>query len=428
MTRSADTPLRMLQVANQPGPFYCFLRPLIFELMNRGVQVDVACNQTDSRFPRLAEAGMNVLPLSVGPWARPATWKVLSRQLRAIMNGGRYDICVVHTPAISWVTRREAARARIPVVAYTAHGLPFFERQGWLTRRSLLFVEKSCARYTDLLLVVNSVDAAAARRYRLVRRGGTVVHIPGPGIDTARWQPPPPTECLAALRRELGLAASTRVVGFMGRLMATKGVFDLVEAMVRLVRHRGQDAALVVAGEGPLADEMRRRAVEAGVGDRVLLLGWRDDVVALMHLSDVLVLPSTYREGLPTVLMEAGAAGKPVVAYRNRGSDDIVVDGQTGFSVPAGDVAALADALGRCLADPQLCRTLGDAGRRRVTETFGFRQGVAAQLAAYAGALEAKGIDASMLRGEPGQPVFRLTTGGAPDPTGGPGGNSKATA
>ena len=410
MTHSADQrPLRMLQVANQPGPFYCFLRPLVFELMRRGVEVDVACNRMDARYRKLADAGMSMLPLSVGPWKKRATWHTLGRELGALMRRKSYDICVVHTPAMSWIVRREASRARIPVIAYTAHGLPFFDRQNWLTYQSLLFVEKRCARYTDLLLVVNSVDDAAARRRKLIKRGGKIVRIPGPGIDITRWQNDPSPDRLHALRAELSLAPETGVMTYMGRLMRTKGVLDLVASLARLVE-RGRDVHLVVAGQGPLADAMRQAASRRGVAERMHLLGWRDDVVALMHLADVLVLPSTYREGLPTVLMEAGASATPVVAYRNRGSDDIIADGETGYSVPANDVAALTDALDRLLLDPELRRTMGQAGRTRVRERFSYPQGVSAQLTAYADALEAKGIDAASLRGPVGAPVFSMAT------------------
>lgn len=402
-----STQLRMLQVANQPGPFYCFLRPLIFELMRQGVEVDVACNRRDSRYPKLAQAGMHMVPLEVGPWGKTATWKTLKRQLAEAMARKRYDICVVHTPAISWITRREAARARIPVVAYTAHGLPFFERQGWLTRAALRTVEKLCARYTDLLLLVNSDDAAVAERLRLVRRGGLIRHIPGPGVDAARWQAAPSAETMAALRREFGMRAGTRSVLYLGRLMDTKGVLDLVEVLARLDR-QGSSVELIVAGTGPLDGAMRRLAAERGVAERLHLLGWRDDVIALMHLGDVLVLPSTYREGLPTVLMEAGAAGKPVIAYRNRGASDIIVDGQTGYLTPAGDVPALTAAVERVLDDANLARRLGAAGRERIASTFSFAQGVRAQLDAYADILERKGFDASSLRRPLGEPIFCL--------------------
>ena len=402
-------PLRMLQVANQPGPFYCFLRPLVFELMRRGVDVDVACNSGDARFGELGRAGMKTLPLTVGPWRRPGTWWRLKGELGDLMARKRYDICVVHTPAMSWITRRQAHKAGIPVVAYTAHGLPFFERQGPFAYRSLLAVEKFCARWTDLILLVNSVDVRQAERHKLVKPDGLIRHIPGPGVDVARWKSPP-SEVLEKLRREFALRPETKIIVYMGRLMLTKGVLDLVESLARLAA-AGRDVVLIVVGLGPLAGAMAELARKRGVTDRLHLLGWRDDVVELMHLADVLVLPSTYREGLPTVLMEAGAAGKPVVAYRNRGSDDIIIDGQTGFSVSAHDVTALTEAVARLLDDPDLGARLGEAGRQRVHSMFSYAQGVRAQLDAYADALQARGLDASLLRGPLGKPIFRLAEG-----------------
>ena len=422
----------MLQVANQPGPFYCFLRPLVFELMRRGLDVDVACNRLDPRFEQLSAAGMKTIPLTVGPWRSPKTWLTLRRELREVLRRKRYDICVVHTPAISWLTRREAARAGIPVVVYTAHGLPFFARQGRLVYRALLAVEKRCARYTDLLLVMNQDDYKAALSQVLVKPGGVIRRIPGVGIDVGRWQASPSAAEVGVLRAELGLRPETRLLLYLGRLMASKGVLDLVEILVTLARTE-HDVALLVAGDGPLEAAMRRRAAERGVAERLRLLGWRDDVVRLMHAADVLLLPSTYREGLPFVLLEAGAAGKPVVAYRNRGANDVVVDGQTGFLVAAGPGAppALAGAVARLLDDCELARRLGEAGRRRVAQEFSYAQAVRAQLEAYADVLERKGYDVSMLRGEPGEPRFSLASlpasaaGGQGAPESGPAGGGQ---
>ena len=409
MTMATKT-IRMLQVANQPGPFYCFLRPLIFELMRQGVEVDVACNQTDSRYGQLVDAGMHMLPLTVGPWNKVRTWITLRGQLREIMSRRQYDICVVHTPAISWITRREAARAAIPVVAYTAHGLPFFERQGWLKYRTLLRIEKQAARFTDLLLVMNSEDARSAREHRLVKPGGIVRRIPGSGINAARWAGAVDSQVLETMHREFRMGPQTKCVLYMGRLMETKGVMDLVEAAAR-VKSLGHDISLVVAGTGELQSAMLKLAEERGLGEQTHVLGWRDDVVELMHLADVLVLPSTYREGLPTVLLEAGAAGKPAVAYRNRGSSDAVVDGQTGYLTPPRDVEALAGAIVKLLGDADHARQLGLAGRQRVIEEFDFVHGARAQLDAYAAALEAKGIEAECLRRPLGEPRFEMDLG-----------------
>lgn len=404
-------PIRMLQVANQPGPFYCFLRPLIFELMRRGIDVDVACNSGDRGFDELGRIGMRTIPLTVGPWKCPRTWWTLRRELSKVMSRRQYDVCIVHTPAMSWIARRQAAKARIPVVGYMAHGLPFFKRQRPLVYRTMLAVEKFCARYTDLLMVINSVDDRAAHQHGLIKSGGLIRYIPGCGIDTGRWRRKPSEEHLAALRRELSIGSETQVLTYMGRLMDTKGVLDLVEVLARLTNGQ-RDVVLLVAGMGPLQGAMADLVGQRGLTDRVRLLGWRDDVAELMFLTDVLVLPSTYREGLPTVLIEAGAAGKPAVAYHNRGSDDILVDGQTGFSVPAHDVAALSDAIARLLDDADLAARLGEAGRQRVHSTFSYAQGVRAQLDAYADALQARGLDASLLRGPLGDPVFSLATDG----------------
>jgi glycosyltransferase involved in cell wall biosynthesis len=124
-----------------------------------------------------------------------------------------------------------------------------------------------------------------------------------------------------------------------------------------------------MVGEGPLADEARYDAEALGLSAQVRFLGWRDDVAAIMAITDVSVLASMY-EGLPYTLLEAMAAARPVVATDVAGSLEVVEEGQTGFLVPPRDAAALADRIGRLLGDDRLRREMGQAGRNRLEKHF----------------------------------------------------------
>ena len=147
-------------------------------------------------------------------------------------------------------------------------------------------------------------------------------------------------------------------IAFVGRLTREKGVFDLIEA-VALLRASHPRVRLELAGDGD-ADAIARHAYELGIGDRVLIRGWcaagaRERILAR---TGVFALPS-HAEGLPMSLLEAMAAGCPVVASRVGGIPDAVHDGTEGLLVPAGDVAALAAALARVLSDRDLAARLG---------------------------------------------------------------------
>lgn len=162
----------------------------------------------------------------------------------------------------------------------------------------------------------------------------------------------------------------------IGTLHEVKGQAVLVDALGRLAR-RGCDVALELVGDGPDRAMLEARAAALGVADRVRFRGrlTRPEVAATLERTDVLVAPSVpteggKREGIPVVLMEAMAAGVPVVASRLSGIPELVVDDESGVLVPPGDPEALASALEGLLAEPERRARLGAAGRAAVEAGF----------------------------------------------------------
>ncbi|RBO53186.1 colanic acid biosynthesis glycosyltransferase WcaL [Rhodovulum sp. BSW8] len=160
---------------------------------------------------------------------------------------------------------------------------------------------------------------------------------------------------------------------FVGRLAAVKGVPLLLEAMARLrAEHPG--ARLTLIGDGPERARIEAEAARLGLGDRVVFAGYRsqDEVAGALARSDLFVLPS-FAEGVPVVLMEAMAAGLPVIATRIAGIPELVEDGVSGRVVDPGSAAALTAAIGAVLADPGGAARMGAAGRDRVRAGFDVR-------------------------------------------------------
>jgi glycosyltransferase involved in cell wall biosynthesis len=137
-----------------------------------------------------------------------------------------------------------------------------------------------------------------------------------------------------------------------------------------MMREREPAPRLFVVGDGPLRGALEARTRDLGLGDRVFFTGLVADVRPWLAHLDAMVVPSR-REGLPTVLLEALAAGCPIVATRVGGVPEIVADQQTGLLVPPGDAQALGRALQRVLADPQLRHRLASTGRQVAAERFG---------------------------------------------------------
>jgi len=190
------------------------------------------------------------------------------------------------------------------------------------------------------------------------------------------------------LRAELGLDAEDKVVGFIGRLVWEKGVLELLEAMQQVVKEVPQ-AKLLVVGD-TLASDRDRRVTEhikelidrVKVQDVIRFAGFREDIPDLLAIMDLFVLPS-HREGMPRTILEAMAAGKPVVATNIRGCREEVIHGVTGLLVPVGDSDALADAILMVLSDEELTSRMGEAGRKRVVAGFDEKLVLERQLKVY---------------------------------------------
>lgn len=172
----------------------------------------------------------------------------------------------------------------------------------------------------------------------------------------------------ASYRRDPG--GNGKRVAFVGRLDPVKGALLLVEAMATVLKAH-PDATLTLAGDGPARAAAEARARELGIDHAVHFAGFmtQTEVADLLAASDMLVLPS-FAEGLPVVYMEALASRIPVVASRVAGVQELVEDGRTGFTVPPGDVASLADRMQRLMDNPSLARSLGEAGRTAVEAGF----------------------------------------------------------
>jgi glycosyltransferase involved in cell wall biosynthesis len=155
---------------------------------------------------------------------------------------------------------------------------------------------------------------------------------------------------------------------FVGRLMAEKGVFETLEAFARL--RVSAPARLVIAGDGPAADQVRARAESLGLADAVRVTGYLgpEELARAYARADVFVLPTYWKEGCPTAILEAMQAGLPVITTALRGAADYLEEGVHALFVPPRDPAMLVNAMESLRADPSLRRRLGDANREKLKE------------------------------------------------------------
>jgi starch synthase (maltosyl-transferring) len=181
---------------------------------------------------------------------------------------------------------------------------------------------------------------------------------------------PAPYDTAEPLARQLlAIPEGAPLALFVGRFDEQKGLPFLLDAAEHVIGSR-PDWRLLLVGDGPERDQILRRIAESPrLADRVRWLGRRDDIASLLKSADLLVLPSLW-EGMPNVVLEAMAARRPVVATAIEGTEDLVIEGQTGWLVPPSDAPALARALLDAAIDPERSRRAGEAGRVRVESHF----------------------------------------------------------
>ena len=242
------------------------------------------------------------------------------RQLKNLRDTGGFDLVHCHTPVGGLLTRLAAEKARKQGarVFYTAHGFHFFTGaplQNWLLYYP---VERLLARKTDVLITITHEDYERAKGFP----AGKVVRLPGVGVDLSRFTPPEHTpqekERIDRLRASLGIPSGVPVLLSVGEVNRNKNHRAVIACLPEL-----PNVWYVLCGSGPLLEEHRQLALRLGVGDRVVLAGYRTDVADFYRLADAFVFPS-YREGLPVALMEAMAAGLPCVAALNRGTRELL--------------------------------------------------------------------------------------------------------
>lgn len=267
-------------------------------------------------------------------------------------------------PGYDVVVASQAVPDVVPALERIApHRRPPLIEHGGLVDEALRGPRHLTTRYVGVCRTIR--DAAASR---MPERPHHAVEIPSM-VELAEFDP----AHRAGVRREWGTEDGVPVIGWVGRLDRKKRVEDFIHAAA-LVHRTHPHARFVVIG-GPdafmpeYADELRTLADERDLSDALAFLGDRPDVPRLLAGLDAFVWLSR-GEGMPHVISEAGAAGLPVVATRDNGSDEQITDGETGLFVPHDDPVAVAAALRRLLDDSDLRRRLGDGLRRTVEREF----------------------------------------------------------
>jgi glycosyltransferase involved in cell wall biosynthesis len=317
----------------------------------------------------LTAAGVTFLSLHMRKGlADPRGWMRFNRWLRR----ERPDVVQAHLPHAAWLARWSRVAAPMRVLVDTLHS----SSTGTLGRR---FGYRFSNWLPDRVTAVSAAVAQAHLQARMVTAARLAV-LPN-GVDLETWKPD--AEVRNAFRRVLGLQG--KFLWFAaGRLDPVKDYGMLLQAMVDVP----EAANLVIAGSGPMENELHRLSDELGLEDRVQFLGFEPNVLRWMRVANGFVLASRW-EGLPMVVLEAAACGVPAVATDVPGTHEVVVDGKTGLLAAQGSAKALAAAMTRMMEMPgEERRAMGERARQFVQEHYSLDAALDRWEALYAELLE----------------------------------------
>lgn len=341
-----------------PGGLERVVIDLVREGRSFGQLASVVCiERLGLLFSELEQARVPAFCVEKRPGLRPC---VIGR-LKMLFNILQPDVVHTHQVGALLYAGPAARRAGVPVIVHTEHGKHYASRRRarWLGRLAGLYAQRFFGVSRDIANELRTCRITAKEK----------IAVAPNGIDIARFR-----DCTAGAdtRREFGVPPSAPLVGAVGRLAEIKR-HDLLIRAFACVRRRLPEARLLLVGDGPERTPLEQLAAQLLPADCVRFAGRQAAPERFLKAMDVMALTSR-SEGMPLAVLEAWAAGTPVVATRVGGISELVADGATGLLVESGNVDHLAGAIERLLADRPLAARISAAAARQAYERYSLEQ------------------------------------------------------
>ena len=275
----------------------------------------------------------------------------------------RPDVIHTHLAKAGLIGRAVALATSRAVRIHTFHGTLFGGYFGTTASGAIVRAERFLGHRSDAIVALSDRQRDELIENRIAP--AAAIRIVPLGLELGRFATARGDGARESARRSLGIAADAVVIVAIGRLVPIKRLDRLIDAFA-LVAGRVRGSALYLVGDGSERDDLEARVIAAGLGDRVSFVGWSSSTPDWYAAADVVALTSD-REGTPLALIEAAAAGRPVVATDVGGVADVVIDGSTGFVVPASNTGQFADRLIQLADDPGLRGSMGREAPKRAT-------------------------------------------------------------
>lgn len=314
--------MKLLYITSLSGKrINSFMRSAVVAAKRCGIEFTMACNMEMADLKLYEEDckeyGISVVHIDFDRNPLSTQNIKAKKQLSELMISNQYDFVHCNTPIGGVLGRICAKEAKVPYVIYQAHGFHFWKGapiKNWLCYYP---VERILAHFTDLLLTINEEDYEVAQTFSLKKNGRTqLVH--GVGVEIEKIQSKKVDRIQK--RIELGIEENAYVMVTVGELIPRKNQLAAIQAFAKA---NINNSYLLICGVGTYEDELRQEIKSLGLENRVILLGFRQDVIEILGCCDVFVFPSL-QEGLPAALMEAMAVGVPCIASKIRGNIDLL--------------------------------------------------------------------------------------------------------
>lgn len=337
-----------------------FHLPYLKELQDHGHIVHVAARNNLSEKNGLTLKNtdeFNEIPFQRSPFDRRNLGAYT--QLKQLIDRENYDLILCNTPVGGILTRLAARKARKNdcCVIYMAHGFHFYHgapKKNWVIYYP---IEKHMAKLCDVLITITEEDYLLAKK----KFHTNVEHIHGVGVSTERYHPADEAAC-REMRQAEGLSDEDFVILCTGELNRNKDQATLIRAAAE-IKEKVPNLKVLLAGNGPMEQELKTLASSLGIENAVHFLGYRTDLEKVVPAMDVIVSCS-HREGMPLNIIEAMLCGKPVIAAANRGTKELIKHQENGLLFEPGDVSTLAEHI-VTLCDSRICIEMGQHSLER---------------------------------------------------------------
>lgn len=349
--------MKILFVTTISNTVNAFLMPHIKLLIDNGHKVDLAFNTVQEVNPELINMGCRVYDIEFN--RNPFNLKNFSafKKIKKLIENNNYDVVHTHTPVASVLTRLACKNMKEIIVFYTAHGFHFYK--GAPPKNWLLYftIELWLSKFTDVLITINNEDYIRAKKFFKARN---IEYIPGIGLDIKKF-----SEVIvnkSKKRKELGIPENAFVVLSVGELNDNKNHETIIKSISKI---NNPNIYYVICGEGPLEKYLKKLAKSLGIENRVLLLGYRDDVYEIYKVADIFTFPSK-REGLGMAALEAMASGLPIITSNVHGIVDYSDNNKTGYCFAPNDVNKFSSAILKLYNNEKLRKKIGEYNKNVV--------------------------------------------------------------